>query len=78
MFEPPETHKGNVARSLFYFSIRYGLRISPEEEAYLKMWNKQDPVDQEEMIRNNEIYKTQGSRNPFVDHPELADRIQDF
>lgn len=78
MFEPPEAHKGNVARALFYFSTRYQLQIAPEEEAFLRMWNQQDPVDQEEMTRNNEIHKAQGSRNPFIDHPDLAMRIRDF
>lgn len=78
VFEPPQQHKGNVARALFYFSTRYETNISPVEERTLREWNKLDPVDEEEMTRNNEIYKVQGSRNPFVDHPELADRIQDF
>lgn len=78
MFEPPDSHKGNVARAIFYFSVRYQLPVAPEEEAFLRMWNQMDPVDQEEMARNNEIHKVQGSRNPFIDHPELAQRIRDF
>lgn len=78
VFQPPAHHEGNVARALFYFSIRYQLPIGPEEEAALRRWNREDPVDQEEMMRNEAIYKTQGSRNPFIDYPELADRIQDF
>lgn len=35
-------------------------------------WNYQDPVDSRELYRNEEIYKVQGNRNPFIDHPELA------
>ncbi len=31
-FEVPDSHKGNVARAIFYFSTRYELRVSPEEE----------------------------------------------
>lgn len=35
-------------------------------------WNYEDPVDSKEISRNEEIYKVQGNRNPFIDHPELA------
>ncbi len=78
IFEPPQIHKGNVARAIFYFSIKYNLSIDPNEEATLRRWNKADPVDDEEMSRNTEIEKVQHSRNPFVDFPELSDRIGDF
>jgi deoxyribonuclease-1 len=78
VFEPPNPHKGRVARALFYFSIRYDLPIDTEEEAFLKKWNAEYPVDQEEITRNEEIYKTQGNRNPFIDYPELAMMISDF
>lgn len=78
VFQPPPHHAGNVARALFYFSVRYQLPISPDEEAALRRWNVEDPVDQEEMARNEAIFQAQGSRNPFIDYPELADRIQDF
>lgn len=78
IFEPPTKHKGNVARALFYFSIRYKLHIDPSEEAFLKKWNREDPVDSFESERNDRIEQIQGNRNPFVDHPELADAISDF
>ena len=78
IFEPPADHKGHVARSIFYFSIRYDLAIRPEEEVILKKWNHEHPVDAEELARNGEIEKIQGDRNPFVDHAELADQIADF
>lgn len=78
IFEPPVAHKGNVARALFYFSVRYHLAIDPQEEAFLRAWHRADPVDQFERDRNDAIYKIQGSRNPFIDHPELADAISDF
>ncbi|MCB0368128.1 MAG: endonuclease, partial [Bdellovibrionales bacterium] len=32
VFEPPNDHKGRVARALFYFSVRYDIAIDPEEE----------------------------------------------
>jgi len=77
-FEPPEAHKGHVARALLYFSIRYNLPIDAQEEALLKKWNKAEPVDADERARNDAIMKIQGNRNPFVDFPELADQIADF
>lgn len=77
-FEPPDEHKGNVARALFYFSVRYSIPIDSDEEETLKSWNHLDPVDAEELERNDKIEKIQGNRNPFIDHPEYADRIADF
>lgn len=43
----------------------------------LLQWHKADPVDQYERRRNNVIYIFQGNRNPFIDHPEYANRIWD-
>lgn len=77
-FEPPREHKGNVARSLFYFSVRYKISLSPSEEAYLREWHQIDPVDDEEMRRNDEVHDLQGNRNPFLDYPELVDLISKF
>ena len=41
----------------------------------LLKWHRQDPVSQKEIDRNNAVYKHQGNRNPFIDHPELAEYI---
>ncbi len=78
VFQPPSNHRGNAARALFYFSLRYDLPITPKEEQTLKKWAQEDPVDEEELRRNEEIYKAQGNRNPFVDFPDLQERISDF
>lgn len=78
VFEPPQNHRGNVARALFYFSVRYDLPIEPQEEQILRKWHYEDPVDADEMNRNNEIFKVQRNRNPFVDFPELVDRLNDY
>lgn len=77
-FEPPVEHRGNVARSLFYFATRYDMVISPEQEAALREWHKSDPVDAEERERHEIVVKHQKIRNPFVDHPELVDQISNF
>lgn len=78
VFEPPDEHKGNVARALFYFSAEYNKRIAPEEESVLREWNKLDKVDTAELERNRKIATVQGNRNQFVEHSNLADRIADF
>jgi deoxyribonuclease I len=77
-FEPPHEFKGNVARALFYFSIRYKLSIDPIQERYLRHWNELDPVDHEEMERNDKVEEIQGNRNPFIDYPELSNQVKDF
>lgn len=77
-FEPPASHKGNVARALFYFSVRYSIHIDEDEEGFLRKWMKDDPVDEAERVRNDRIQEIQGNRNPFIDFPELVDDIQDF
>ena len=38
-------------------------------------WHRADPVSPKEIARNEGVYKEQGNRNPFVDHPELAEYI---
>ncbi len=77
-FEPPPSHRGNIARALFYFSIRYKINIDDLEEQYLRNWHKDDPVDDDEKQRNNKIFEIQNNRNPFIDDPLLADSISDF
>lgn len=78
IFEPPQNHKGRVARALFYFSLRYDLQIPPDEEAVLRKWNRENPPDAEELDRNNKIFEAQHNRNPFVDYPNMVDSIGDF
>jgi deoxyribonuclease I len=78
VFMPPSNHLGNVARSMFYFSVRYDLPIDANDEAILRQWNKMDPVDADEMRRNDLIAGYQKVRNPFVDYPELVQLVSDF
>lgn len=77
-FEPPKNHKGNVARALFYFSVRYKINITDSEEVHLRKWHRLDPVDDEERSRHEKIYQIQGNRNPFIDDPDLIDQIEDL
>ena len=76
VFEAPVVHRGNVARAIFYFATRYQMKVSPAEKATLIQWNDADPVDEQELKRNDLIEKAQGNRNPFIDFPDLLSRIE--
>lgn len=77
-FEPPDDHKGDVARALFYISTRYNNPIGPLEEQFLKRWHWQDPVDDAERVRHEKVYIAQKNRNPYIDAPELVELVSDF
>jgi deoxyribonuclease I len=77
-FEPPQEHKGNVARALFYFSVRYKISISETQERFLRNWHEEDPVDDTEVTRNDLVQEAQGNRNPFIDFPHLVEKVSDF
>lgn len=38
-------------------------------------WNRQDPVDEWEIGRQERVYSHQHNRNPFIDYPQLAEYI---
>lgn len=78
VFEPHTNIKGDVARALFYFSIRFQISIEDVEESVLREWHILDPPDLFEVIRNEEIFALQKDRNPFIDMPYLVDKINNF
>ena len=88
VYEPRDSHKGNAARAIFYmataynsvdgnnwsipdpidaFTVPYG-----QEETILKQWHWMDPVDEQEMARNDYIESLQNNRNPFIDSMNYA------
>ena len=76
--------RGDVARIMFYMYVRYdGLELSdnpsgPTTMGKLSLFierNEKDPVDSFEQQRNDRIYAYQGNRNPFIDYPELVNKI---
>lgn len=78
VFEVRKQHRGNVARAMFYFSTRYNQKIDPDQEAVLRKWHKEDPVDANEVTRNDRVEAIQNNRNPYIDHPEYVNMISDF
>ncbi|NOZ08813.1 MAG: hypothetical protein GXO91_08070 [FCB group bacterium] len=77
VFEPRDIHKGDVARAMFYFALRYDnpYNFLNSQETTLRQWFYEDPVSTKEIDRNEAIYGYQYNRSPFVDHPEFLDRI---
>lgn len=70
--------RGDVARAVFYMSMRYELDLSPGVETELRAWHAGDPPDDYERSRNELAEAVQGNRNPFVDTPGYVDQIADF
>ncbi len=77
-FEPRDQHKGDAARAIFYYAVIYGQDVPAYEEEVLRQWHADDPPDDRERRRNQAIDNVQGSRNPFIDFPELVGRISDY
>lgn len=82
VFEPRDKQKGFVSRSMLYFIIRYPNNfsgyLSLAQENELKNWNALWQVSAQESNRNNGIAFYQNKRNPFIDRPQLVDRIYRF
>ena len=77
-FEPPEGHKGVVARAMFYMSVLYSMKIDNGQERTLREWANSNPVELSEVERAQKIKSVQGNRNPFIDHPEWIELVSDF
>ena len=80
-------YRGISARIIFYCATKYWSRgltlVDTTTKAKNTMgklsdmlaWNNEYPVDITETHRNEVIYGDYNLRNPFIDHPELADII---
>lgn len=81
VFEPKEDHKGDLARSVFYFFTMYpeaagniSRLVDKGNVQLLYQWHLQDPVSEWERQRNQRIAEKQGNLNPYVSYPEIACR----
>ncbi|MDB9775772.1 endonuclease [Vicingaceae bacterium] len=80
LFEPRDAQKGTTARAMMYFVLRYqdySNHFSVQQNI-LKQWHSTFTPDAVEERRNDDIATFQGNRNPFIDYPQLADRITNF
>lgn len=91
VFEPIDEYKGDLARSYFYMATAYEDRISKWRSDQiggntypgfsqwtldmLLKWHRDDPVSLKEVRRNEEIYKIQKNRNPYIDYPQLVEYV---
>ncbi len=78
-FDPGVSVRGDCARLLLYGYVRWGNTSKMwgssgviENINILFKWMEEDPVDTWEMGRNDAVQSITGTRNVFVDYPELA------
>lgn len=66
LVEPKEDIRGDIARTYFYMEKTYNVPISDKQRKLFEVWDKQDKIDEWEIIRAKRIEKIQGNRNTFV------------
>ncbi len=49
--------------------------LKPWSKDMLLKWHRNDPVSQKEINRNEEVFKYQNNRNPFIDLPDLVEYV---
>lgn len=73
--------RGDAARIILYSYTRWGTYTASymwgsdgvmESKEVLLRWMEEDPVDTWELSRNDSVESITGTRNVFVDYPELA------
>jgi len=79
-FEPRDVHKGQVARAMMYFVIRYQDYSNhfAGQASILRTWHETYPTTALEEDRNDRIDQYQGNRNPFIDYPQFVERFTSF
>ncbi|MGN0187236.1 MAG: endonuclease [Paludibacteraceae bacterium] len=88
VFEPVDEYKGDFARTYFYMATCYADKCSSWGKTFgsnsgldaygvalFMKWHRNDEVSEKETRRNDAVYAKQKNRNPFIDHPELAEYI---
>lgn len=66
VMEPRDMIRGDVARTYFYMSYTYGMRLSDKQAKLFTAWDKLDPIDEGECERDRRIAAIQGTHNPYV------------
>ncbi len=90
VFEPADEYKGDFARTYFYMvtcyqNLSWRYTYIAQDGTYPSMqgwaidlllkWHREDPVSDKERNRNDEVYKLQSNRNPYIDYPNLVEYI---
>ncbi|MBA1446512.1 MAG: endonuclease [Chromatiales bacterium] len=64
--EPSPDVRGDIARTYFYMSKTYSIRLSRQQRQLFEAWDRQDPVDDWERERGRRISEKIGPGNPHV------------
>ena len=56
---PPNYTKGFIARTYFYFTEKYKIKLSKRDKKMFKVWDKAYPITEWEKIRKNRIREIQ-------------------
>ena len=70
--------RGDASRAYLYMSFQYKNPLGESLENLLRKWHFEDLPDEWEEKRNDLIEIIQGNRNPFIDQPELVERVANF
>ena len=54
------------------------MEIPDDYGAMLREWHLSDPPDKWERDWNSLIEDLQGKRNPFIDYPEIVERVRGY
>ena len=78
-FFEPRINRGALARASLYILVCYAgcanPHYLPKESVEWMIEAAQEEVTLWEKHRNQQLYALQGNRNPFIDYPELAKKI---
>jgi len=81
-YEPQDSHKGNCARAMMYFVLRYqdyqGFYASNKQDSTFRAWNFSFLPQPKDTLRNAMIFTEQNNKNPFVDYPQFANRMKNL
>ena len=58
--------RGDIARTYFYMSEKYNVRLSKQEKKMMKAWDKSDPISQWERTKNKRVERLQGNFNKYI------------
>ncbi len=90
VFEPDDEYKGDFARTYFYMvccyqNLHWSYTYMVNNNTYptlntwsidlLLKWNREDPPSQKELDRNEQVYRVQANRNPFIDFKDLPEYL---
>ena len=65
-FQPRDSVRGVIARTYFYMSEQYNIRLSKQDKQLMTAWDKTYPPSEWECQRNLIIEKIQGNDNQFI------------